>query len=181
MTRHLAIALLASFAALAASSASAQVEDHRWTPNNSGFSNGLVATPGLAPGSAGTSTTVTTGCGSACDPQPPEPPKPTGAWTYMFNGHQENTCTAGASVFEFALGCYDGLTKVADSQCPDYGKPPYATCKWWPLQNGQGNCPTGYPIVYGGSAVTQTYEYASVSFMYDWRGTCYPSTITPYR
>ncbi len=42
---------------------------------------------------------------------------------------------------------------------------------------GQGNCPTGYPII----GFTQAYEYASVGFMYDWRGTCYPSTITPYR
>ncbi len=57
MTRTIAAGLL--LAALAAAPASAQVNDHRWAPDNAGFSNGLAGVPGIAPGAAGTSSTTT--------------------------------------------------------------------------------------------------------------------------
>ncbi len=59
---HARIAMMA-LAALVASAAAvpsvAQNLDHRWAPDNSGFSSGTAVVPGIAPGAAGTSSVRT--------------------------------------------------------------------------------------------------------------------------
>lgn len=113
-----AAALLAASPALAQYTQTDRYQDHRWNPDNSGFSAGVATVPTHLPGTAKSSTSTTVPDPVTPTPQPPEPPKLTGSWKYntyytQFKG------TAGFVVNYATLDCYNSANVAVEwAQCP---------------------------------------------------------------
>ena len=165
-SRLAALGALAIMALGSAAPVQAQVLDHRWAPDNAGFSSGLPAVPGVAPGAAGTSTTTSSACGAACEPpKPPEPPQASGTWKYAYDGRLWLRGTAGFAVWGASLGCYDNSSGGAGaaSIC---GAKPNAVDSCIANGYGAGNCTSGVPFT--GPYSQQTYV-ADTSYFFDGR------------